>query len=363
MIYWLLYPLASQYQIFNILRYITVRTAGATLTSLCIAFIIGPYVIRWLKSKQKYGQPIRIDGPETHLVTKKGTPTMGGFLILGSIIFTVLLWGNLVNPYTWIIMLVLCGFGIIGCIDDYIKLTKKNSKGISARTKFCLQIIIGTIVCFWIMSLSPEKIKYGTLVPFFKDFIFNLGCFYIPFVLVVIVGSSNAVNLTDGLDGLAIVPVMICSVCFCIIAYLVGHIEFAHYLHIEYIANVGEISIFCGAIIGAGLGFLWFNAPPAMIFMGDTGSLSLGGVLGTIAVITKQEFILLVIGGVFVIEALSVIIQIGYFRISGGKRIFLMAPIHHHYEKKGWAEPTIVIRFWIISIVLALIGMITLKLR
>ncbi len=363
MLYWLLYPLASQYQIFNVLRYITIRTVGAVLTSLCISFVIGPYVIQWLKSKQKQGQPIREDGPQTHLITKKGTPTMGGFLILGSVVFTVLLWGNLFNHYTWIIMLVLCGFGAIGCVDDYIKLTKRNSAGISVRTKFCLQVVIGLIVCGWISYLSPDHLRYGTLLPFIKDIIFNMGYFFIPFILLVIIGSSNAVNLTDGLDGLAIVPVMICAGCFCIITYLVGHIEFARYLHIEYIKDAGELAIFCGAIIGAGLGFLWFNAPPAMIFMGDTGSLSLGAVLGTIAVITKHEFVLLIIGGVFVVEALSVIIQVAYFKISGGKRVFLMAPIHHHYEKKGWAEPTIVIRFWIVSMVLALLGMVTLKLR
>ena len=322
MVYWFLVPLIEYCNAFNVLRYITIRTICAVLTSLCISFILGPHMIKWLKLKQKNGQPIRIDGPKSHLITKCGTPTMGGFLILSSVFFTTLLWANLSNQYIWIVSFVLGGFGILGGFDDYMKLTKNSSDGLSARVKFLLQLTIGIIACVWTMSLFPDKLCNTISVPFIKDFLLNLGYFFIPFAVIVVVGSSNAVNLTDGLDGLAIVPIMICAGCFCVIAYLVGHIEFAHYLKIEYVPNVGEISIFCGAIIGASLGFLWFNAPPAMVFMGDTGSLSLGGAIGIISVITKHELVLLIIGGLFVMETVSVIMQVLYFRITGGKKNF-----------------------------------------
>lgn len=362
MLYWLLYPLAQDYQIFNLLRYITFRTAGAILTALLFCFFFGPRVIRWLKAKQKEGQPIRTDGPPSHLLTKQGTPTMGGCLVLGAVIISTLLWGNLQDPYVWIVMLLTTGFGLLGALDDYMKLTKRNSKGISARMKFLIQFALSVGAAFWIQDLSPEKISTHLAVPFFKDVFLNLGVFFIPFAALVMVGSSNAVNLTDGLDGLAIVPVMICAVCFSVIAYLVGNSIFSNYLQIPYVPGTGEITVFCGAIIGASLGFLWFNAPPAMVFMGDTGSLALGGALGGMAVVTKHELVLFIIGGLFVFETVSVMIQVAYFKMTG-QRVFLMAPIHHHFEKKGWAEATIVIRFWVISIILALLGMATLKLR
>ncbi len=362
MLYWFLYPLAPDFPLFNVLRYITFRTAGATLTALLVCFLMGPCVIRWLKKKQKEGQPIREDGPESHLLTKQGTPTMGGGLILGSMVISIFLWGNLADPYIWIILFVITGFGIVGGCDDYMKLKSRSSKGVSAKLRLLAQITISGIATYFIMQLAPENHATTLSVPFFKDFFLDLGWFFVPFAITVVVGSANAVNLTDGLDGLAIVPVMITAVCFSIISYVVGHALFSEYLQLQYVAGAGEIAVICGAIIGASLGFLWFNAPPAMVFMGDTGSLPLGGALGSIAVITKHELVLFIIGGLFVIETVSVIIQVAYFKMTG-KRIFLMAPIHHHFEKKGWAEPTIVIRFWIISIVLALIGMTTLKLR
>lgn len=362
MLVWWLYPLAAQFPLFNVLKYITFRTAAAALTALLISFLMGPRVIRWLKTKQKEGQPIREDGPESHLLTKQGTPTMGGSLILGALVLSVLLWGNLSNPYLWIVLMVTTGFGLIGGYDDYMKLKNRSSKGISARLRLSVQITLSTIAIIWIMKLSGSHHSFAVSVPFFKDLFLNLGWFFVPFAVTVIVGSANSVNLTDGLDGLAIVPVMITAACFCIIAYVVGHALFSGYLQLPHVVGAGELSVICGAIIGASLGFLWFNAPPAMVFMGDTGSLSLGGTLGTIAVICKHELVLFIIGGLFVIETVSVMLQVFYFKRTG-KRIFLMAPIHHHFEKKGWAEPTIVIRFWIISIVLALIGMTTLKLR
>lgn len=363
MLYHLLYPLAHEVQFFNLLRYITFRAAAATLTALFICFIFGPRFIGWLKTKQKEGQPIRDDGPESHLHTKKGTPTMGGALILIAVGLSTLLWSNLTNSYVWIVLLVTLGFGGLGLVDDYIKLTKRSANGMTSLTKFLAQIGISILAGAWIMYEAPANYATGMAIPFFKEVLLPLGWFFVPFALAVIVGSSNAVNLTDGLDGLAIVPVMITAVCFSIIAYLAGNQIFSNYLQIHYIPGAGEIAVFCGAIVGASLGFLWFNAPPAMVFMGDTGSLALGGALGSIAVITKHELVLFIIGGLFVIETVSVMMQVTYFKISGGKRIFLMAPIHHHFEKKGWKEPTIVIRFWIISFILALIGMTTLKLR
>lgn len=347
---------------FNLFRYITFRTAGALLTALLISFLCGPPLIRWLKSQQKRGQPIRDDGPASHL-TKQGTPTMGGSLILLSLTLSTFLWANLSNGYVWIVLLVTLGFGVVGALDDYLKLTKYNTKGLSGRKKLLLQIIMSAMAAFGIMQLGDPSLATSTSVPFFKNILINLGWFYVPFVIFVVVGSSNAVNLTDGLDGLAIGPVMIVSACFMLISYLVGNHVFANYLQIAFVPGTGELAIFCGALIGAGLGFLWYNAPPAMVFMGDTGSLSAGGALGMVSVITKHELVLAIVGGLFVMEAISVILQVGYFKASGGKRVFLMAPIHHHFEKKGWSEPTIVFRFWIIAIILALIGLSTLKLR
>lgn len=349
--------------LFNLFRYITFRTAGALLTALLISFLCGPPLIRWLKSQQTQGQPIRDDGPASHLLTKQGTPTMGGSLILFALTLSTLLWGNLTNGYIWVVLLVTLGFGGVGAFDDYLKLTKNSAKGLSARRKLLLQILMSGAAAYGVMEFGNPEFATSISVPFFKTIFFNLGWLYVPFVIFVVVGASNAVNLTDGLDGLAIGPVMIVAACFAFISYLVGNHVFANYLQIAFVPGTGELAIFCGALIGAGLGFLWYNVPPAMVFMGDTGSLSTGGALGMVAVITKHELVLAIIGGLFVFEAISVIIQVGYFKLSGGKRIFLMAPIHHHFEKKGWSEPTIVFRFWIISIVLALIGLSTLKLR
>jgi phospho-N-acetylmuramoyl-pentapeptide-transferase len=362
MLYNLLAPLAEQHQFFNLFRYLTFRSGGALLTALTICFIFGPAIIRWLKSKQGEGQPIRADGPESHLLTKKGTPTMGGIMILLAVTVSTLLWADLSNHYVWIVMAVTIGFGILGFCDDYVKLTKRNSGGISARAKMLGQILIAFGAGWWIMSVAPEHLQTHLTMPFFKDILINLGWLYIPFVIIVMVGASNAVNLTDGLDGLAIVPVMIVAGCFALIAYLIGHIKFAEYLQIHYIVGSGELSIFCAAIVGASLGFLWFNAPPAMVFMGDTGSLSLGGAIGAIAVIVKHELVLVIMGGLFVAEAVSVIIQVASFKLTG-KRVFRMAPLHHHFEKLGWKEPTIVIRFWIVSSILALLALSTLKIR
>lgn len=363
MLYYLFHPLANEYGLFNVLKYITFRTAGAMLTAMILSFWIGPYFIKWLKCKQTHGQPIREEGPESHLLTKKGTPTMGGGLILSTIILSTLVWGNLANSYTWILLLVTTSFGLLGMTDDYIKLTKRHAKGMLSKTKFLAQVSISLVVCLWIMFEAKAPYDTGLTIPFFKDVLLNLGWFYIPFAIIVLVGASNAVNLTDGLDGLAIVPVMITAACFSIIAYLVGNQVFSTYLQIHFVPGAGEIAVFCGAIVGASLGFLWFNAPPAQVFMGDTGSLALGGALGTVAVITKHELVLFIIGGLFVMEAVSVMMQVAYFKWTKGKRIFLMTPIHHHFEKKGWQEATIVIRFWIISFILAIIGMTTLKLR
>jgi phospho-N-acetylmuramoyl-pentapeptide-transferase len=363
MLYHWLYPLASHFPLFNVLKYITFRSAGAALTAMAIWFICGKSFIKALKRIQKHGQPIRNDGPETHLLEKKGTPTMGGALIIGSMVISTLLWGNLSNGYLWTVLFVAVAYAALGSVDDLIKLTHRNAKGMRSRTKFLAQILIGGIAAVALLKLEPHRLATGLTVPFFKDVLIPLGSFFIPFVLAVIVGSSNAVNLTDGLDGLAIVPVMTTAMCFAIISYLVGHHVFSHYLQLHHIPGAGEIAVFCGAMVGASLGFLWFNAPPAMVFMGDTGSLALGASLGVIALITKHELVLFIIGGLFVMETISVILQVLYFKLTGGKRIFLMAPIHHHFEKKGWKEPTVVIRFWIISFILALIGMMTLKLR
>ncbi len=363
MLYYLYTLFGHDSVFFNLFRYITFRTVGALLTALLISFLCGPAFIKWLKKKQRQGQPIREDGPASHLITKKGTPTMGGVLILFALTCSELLWAKLDNPYLLILLLVTLGFGFVGALDDYLKLMKRNSDGLSRWRKIFFQVTISVSATYGIMHLGTPDLATCTSVPFFKNIVVNLGWFYIPFGLFVIVGASNAVNLTDGLDGLAIGPVMIVAVCFALISYLVGNHIFANYLQIVFIPGVGELATFCGALIGAGLGFLWYNAPPAKVIMGDTGSLAAGGALGTLSMMTKHEFILAIAGGLFVLETVSVILQIGYFKWSGGKRIFLMAPIHHHFEKKGWSEPTIVFRFWIISIVLALLALSTLKLR
>jgi phospho-N-acetylmuramoyl-pentapeptide-transferase len=362
MLYHLLVPLAEQYSVFNIFRYLTFRSGGAVFTALLLSFFIGPKIIRWLKAKHSEGQPIRLDGPESHLLTKKGTPTMGGVMILFSVGFSTIVWSDLANPYIWIVLLVMFGFGIIGFRDDYLKLTKRNTKGLSSRMKLFWQALISLVAVVAIQYVAVEGLASHVAVPFFKNILIDAGWFYIPFALVVMIGASNAVNLTDGLDGLVTVPVLIVAGCFALIAYLVGNVKFADYLQLHYVRDSGELAIFCSALIGGCLGFLWFNAPPAKVFMGDTGSLALGGALGTISVITKHEFVLAIVGGLFVIEALSVIIQVASFKMTG-KRVFRMAPIHHHFEKKGWSEPTVVIRFWIISCIFALLGLATLKLR
>ncbi|MFY8094923.1 MAG: phospho-N-acetylmuramoyl-pentapeptide-transferase [Niveispirillum sp.] len=361
MLYNLLYPLADEFQIFNLFRYITFRTGGAVMTALIISFVIGPRVIRWLKSKQGEGQPIRTDGPETHL-KKKGTPTMGGLMIMIAVIVSTLLWVDLTNTYTWIVLLVTVGFGLVGFGDDYLKLTKRNTKGLSSKVKLVATLVVAAVATGWYLMVTPWEMGTGLALPFFKDLLIHLGWFYVPFAIVVIIGSSHAVNLTDGLDGLATVPIMIAAACFGLIAYLSGNAIFSNYLGIHHVPGTGELAVFCGALVGAGLGFLWFNAPPAMVFMGDTGSLSVGGALGAISVITKHELVLAIVGGLFVLEALSVMIQVASFKLTG-KRVFRMAPIHHHFEKKGWSEPTVVIRFWIIAVILALVGLSTLKLR
>jgi phospho-N-acetylmuramoyl-pentapeptide-transferase len=361
MLYNLLYPLANYFQPFNLFKYLTFRSAGAILTAMVISFLIGPAVIKWLKSKQGKGQPIRTDGPETHL-KKQGTPTMGGLMIIFSVTISTLLWVDIYNFYMWIVLFVFLGYGAIGFADDYAKLTKSSHKGVPGKLRLFLECAIALVAVVAAMSLTPEPLRGGIAVPFVKSFLIDLGWFFIPFGIIVIAGAANAVNLTDGLDGLAIGSIMIATACFGIISYLVGNLVFANYLQINNIPGAGELAVFCGALVGAGLGFLWYNAPPAAVFMGDTGSLAMGGALGAISVITKHEIVLAIIGGLFVIETLSVIIQVVSFK-TRGKRVFKMAPIHHHFEKLGWAETTVVIRFWIIAIVLALAGLSTLKLR
>jgi phospho-N-acetylmuramoyl-pentapeptide-transferase len=361
MLYNFLFPLANEIQFFNLFRYLTFRSGGAIITALIISFVIGPRLIRWLKNKQHGGQPIRDDGPESHL-SKKGTPTMGGLMMLFSVTLSTILWADVTNHYIWIVLFVTLGYGAIGFTDDYLKVSKKNHKGLSGKKKLIYQFAIAAAAAYWITMVMPAHLDQHLAFPFVKDYLLNLGILYIPFVMLVLVGASNAVNLTDGLDGLAIVPIMIAAGCFGLIAYLLGNVVYAGYLQFDLIPDAGELAIFCAALIGAGLGFLWFNAPPAMVFMGDTGSLAFGGSLGTIAVICKHEIVLAIIGGLFVVEALSVMIQVASFKLTG-KRVFRMAPIHHHYEKLGWKEPTVVIRFWIVAVILALIGLSTLKLR
>ncbi len=362
MLYNLLYPLAHDFGFFNLFKYLTFRSGGAVLTSMIMTFLIAPHIICWLKSKQREGQPIREDGPESHLITKKGTPTMGGIMILFSVVISTLLWADIYNHYVWIVLFVTLSFGMIGFGDDYLKLTKRNSKGLPGKLKLLLQFTISLIAAIWINQVAPPALASHLAVPFFKEALINLGVFYFVFVMLVMVGASNAVNLTDGLDGLAIVPIMIAAGCFVLIAYLVGNLKFADYLQVHHVPGSGELAVFCASLIGAGMGFLWYNAPPAQVFMGDTGSLAFGGSLGVVSVIVKHELVLAIIGGLFVVEALSVIIQVASFKMTG-KRVFKMAPLHHHFEKLGWAEPTIVIRFWIVASILALIGLSTLKIR
>ncbi len=362
MLHYFLTPYIDQFGFLNLLNYITFRSGGALITALLISLFCGPAFIRWLKNKQGEGQPIRKDGPQTHLI-KQGTPTMGGLLILISISISGLLWGDITNPYLWICLGVLLSYGAIGFVDDYMKLTSRSSDGLSGRIRLFLQFSIAAIACYCVTHVAQDT-SLSTMLsfPFLKDFMIDLGVFFIPFAMLVIVGTANAVNLTDGLDGLAIGTIMIATACFGIITYLVGNFVFANYLHLSFVAGSGEIAIICGALIGAGLGFLWYNAPPADVFMGDTGSLAMGGLLGMMAVITKHEIVLAIIGGIFVMETISVILQVASFKIRG-KRVFLMAPIHHHFEKKGWPETKVVTRFWIIALILALIGLSTLKLR
>ena len=347
--------------VLNVFKYITFRTGGAIFTALIFVLLFGPGIIDLLRVKQGKGQPIREDGPATHLL-KKGTPTMGGLMILAGITVSTLLWANLSNAYIWIVLGVTLAYGGIGFYDDLLKVTRRTTSGFSGRLRFGVEILVAAIATACVMWLGPPDISGVLTIPFFKNMVFYMGPFFILFGALVIAGAGNAVNLTDGLDGLAIVPVMIAAATFGLIAYLIGNARFAQYLQIHYVAGTGELSIICGALIGAGLGFLWFNAPPAMIFMGDTGSLALGGALGAIAVATKHEIVLAIVGGLFVLETLSVIIQVVSYKTTG-RRVFRMAPLHHHYEQKGWQESTIVVRFWIISVVLALIGLATLKLR
>ena len=332
------------------------------LTALIVSFVCGPYIIRLLKSYQTEGQPIREDGPEGHILTKAGTPTMGGFMILLALVLATLLWADLRNGYIWAALVVTVAFGLIGFFDDYAKVSLNNSKGIPGKLKLLLQMVFALAATIWIMSLTSAPLATSLALPFFKSVLIDLGWFFVVFGILVIVGASNAVNLTDGLDGLAIGPVMIAASVFAIISYLVGNSIFSDYLQVHYVPGAGELMVFCGALVGAGLGFLWFNAPPAMVFMGDTGSLSMGAALGSVSVVTKHELVLVIVGGLFVLETVSVIVQVISFKLTG-KRVFQMAPLHHHFEKKGWAEPTIVIRFWIIAMILALAGLATLKLR
>ena len=360
MLYWLT-ALSDGGDFFNLFRYITFRAGGAFFTALIFGFLFGRPLIDVLIRSQGRGQPIRGDGPETHFA-KAGTPTMGGLLILSALLTATLLWARLDNVFVWIVLLVTFCFGLIGFADDFAKISKQTTAGVSGRMRLLLGCIISGIAAYATAANHPEALQFQLALPVFKDTLLNFGYLFIPFAIIVIVGSANAVNLTDGLDGLAIMPVMIAAGAFGIIAYAVGRSDFTEYLDVHYVRGTGEILIFCAALFGGGLGFLWYNAPPAAVFMGDTGSLALGGALGAIAVVTKHEIVLAVIGGLFVVEALSVIIQVLYFKATG-KRVFLMAPIHHHFEKKGWAEPQIVIRFWIIALILAMIGLATLKVR
>jgi len=362
MLYAILFPLAGKIHLFNLFRYITFRAGGGCLTALVVSFWLGPKLIRWLKSMQRHGQPIRLDGPERHLIEKKGTPTMGGVLIIIAFGISTLLWADLDNGYVWAALFVTLGYGAVGFADDYLKLTKRNTKGVNGRVKLVCQAVIGLIAAIWMTALMPPPLGTELAVPVFKHLMIPFGFLFPLVAMFVMMGASNSVNLTDGLDGLAIVPTIIAAGVFALIAYLVGNRIFAGYLQINFISGAGELAVFLSSLIGAGLGFLWFNAPPAAVFMGDTGSLSLGGALGAVAVAVKCEIVLAIVGGLFVVETVSVIIQVFWYKRTG-RRVFLMAPLHHHFEKKGWAEPTIVIRFWIIAMILALVGLATLKIR
>ena len=362
MLYDLARPLSSQFILFNLLRYITFRSGAACLTALLVSFILGPYLIRWLKSMQRQGQPIRSDGPERHLIEKKGTPTMGGVLILAALSISTLLWVDLRNAYVWAVLFVTWAYGALGFADDYLKLSRRSHKGVSARSKLIAQTLIGLAAAVWIVMLTRGPIATALTVPVFKDVQIQLSFLFPFFAMLVMLGASNAVNLTDGLDGLAIVPTIICAGVFALIAYLVGNRIFADYLQLNPVPGVGELAVFCAALIGAGLGFLWFNAPPAAVFMGDTGSLALGGALGAVAVATKHEIVLMIVGGLFVVETVSVIIQVFWYKRTK-RRIFLMAPLHHHFEKKGWYESQVVMRVYVLGVLCALVALSTLKLR
>jgi len=360
----MLYELVQFSDVFsplNVFRYITFRTGGAIMTALLFVFLFGPAIIDMLRMKQGKGQPIREDGPQSHL-SKRGTPTMGGLMILSGVLVSTLLWANLQNPYVWIVLGVTLSYGAIGFYDDYLKVTKQTASGFGGKARLGLEFLVAGLAALAIMQVGQPGFADALTLPFFKNVVIPLGYMFILLGMLVIAGAGNAVNLTDGLDGLAIVPVMIAAATFGLIAYMTGHAVISKYLQIHYVAGAGELAVICGALIGAGLGFLWFNAPPAMIFMGDTGSLALGGALGSIAVATKHEIVLAIVGGLFVLETLSVVIQVASFKLTG-KRVFRMAPLHHHFEQKGWKEPTVVVRFWIISVVLALVGLATLKLR
>jgi len=361
MLYNFLISLIDQFSALNVFRYLTFRTGLSLMSSMMIVFLIGGPFIKFIQSHKITG-PIREDGPTEHIIKKVGTPTMGGLLILIGILFGTLLWADLNNSYIWFLLIVATSFGLLGFVDDFLKIKRRNSTGISSLMKIIFQIILSVIALLYLLKFGNNDHLENLYFPFFKNLVIHLGLFFIPFAIFIIVGSSNAVNLTDGLDGLATVPVMLVAIAFTLICYVVGNTVFAEYLQIPYIPNVGETSIFCGSIVGSCLGFLWYNAPPAKIFMGDTGSLSLGGSLGAVGIISKHEIVLAIVGGLFVLETVSVIIQVISFKLTG-KRVFMMAPLHHHFEKKGWAESTVVIRFWIISIILVLIGLATLKLR
>ncbi len=361
MFYFLAEHYTNMLNILNIFHYTTFRLAGAVLTSLIIMFLISPKLINWLRIKQGKGQPIRLDGPQTHLA-KAGTPTMGGFMILISTTISSLMWINYANCFVWILLFIMIAYGFLGFLDDYLKVMKKTSDGLSGKLKLLGQFVFGVITVFLIMYFQPSNISHTLEIPFFKKVFINFGSFFPIVGLFIIVGSSNAVNLTDGLDGLAAVPIIIATSVFIIIAYAIGHLDYAHYLQFTYIPNIAEVAVFCGSLIGATMGFLWYNAKPAEIFMGDTGSLAIGGVLGSLALITKHEIVWAVVGGVFVMETVSVILQVGSYKLRK-KRIFKMAPIHHHFEQLGWAETKVVVRFWILAIIFAILGLITLKLR
>ncbi|MBR45918.1 MAG: phospho-N-acetylmuramoyl-pentapeptide-transferase [Rhodospirillaceae bacterium] len=361
MLYNLLFPLSDSIGFFNIFQYLTFRAGAAIVTAILVSFLVGPMLIRTLRARQGSGQPIRDDGPETHL-KKQGTPTMGGFLILLGVLSGTLLWADLTNAYVWIILFVTVGFGAVGFVDDFMKLRSRSSKGFPTKIKFVIEVALALVAAYWVTTISQEPLTHGLALPFVKSVLVDLGWFFLPFAAFVLVGASNSVNLTDGLDGLAIVPIMIASITFAVICYVVGNTVYTGYLQVHYVAGVGELAVFCAAVVGAGLGFLWFNAPPAMVFMGDTGSLSMGAALGAVAVMTKHELVLVIVGGLFVLETVSVIVQVASFKLTG-RRVFQMAPLHHHYEKKGYAESTIVIRFWIVAVILALAGLATLKLR